>query len=376
VQRLLAQAHDELTRAEAYNEAIAQSKAGDWSAACQTWLQVLNGRPNYREGEAMTWLLGTVEQLLPQFQQMQEDLVHFQKMKQELELVRTAMLLYRRLADTIYQQEWDETISLTRQIMALFPGAPWTPPWLEEVDQQVLKTSSYRDKPQETLGASPASTVDRMIWEKDGKEMVRVPAGEFLYGDEKENRTLPEFWIDKTPVTNAEYAHFVGETKQKPPEHWKGKEPPKDIADHPVVNVSWNEADAYAKWAGKRLPTEEEWEKAARGVDGRKYPWGDQPPTIELCNFSSNFSYIFSNKKTTPVGQYSPQGDSPYSCVDMAGNVWEWIGSYYSDVSKVIRGGSWNYHIKESLHAASHLSPPDSKSDIIGFRCAVSPSSL
>jgi len=99
--------------------------------------------------------------------------------------------------------------------------------------------------------------------------MVRVPAGKFLYGEDKKEVELPEFWIDEAPVTNAEYARFVAETGHKPPEHWKGKTPPKQIADHPVVNVSWDDAIAYAKWAGGRLPTDEEWEKVARGTDGR-----------------------------------------------------------------------------------------------------------
>jgi serine/threonine-protein kinase len=363
VQRLLAQARDELTRAETYNEAIAQGEAGDWLAACQSWLQVLNNRPDYREGEAMSRLLGTVEQLLPQFQQMQQDLVHFQQVKKELETVRTALLLYRRLATTLYQKEWVETVSLAEQIVALFPGDPGTPPWLEEARQQALLASSPPDKPQEALSASPVSTIDKMIWEKDGKEMIRVPAGEFLYGDYKEKRTLPEFWIDKTPVTNAEYARFIAETKQAPPEHWKGKEPSKDTADHPVVNVSWNEAVAYAKWAGKRLPTEEEWEKAARGVDGQEYPWGNRSPTSKLCNFGGHV------RNTTPVGQYSPQGDSPYGCVDMSGNVWEWTASKYDKSSKALRGGSW--HVEEKMLGITNRNylSPDRKYDYIGFRC-------
>jgi formylglycine-generating enzyme required for sulfatase activity len=199
-----------------------------------------------------------------------------------------------------------------------------------------------------------------------------VPAGEFLYGDRKVKKSLPEFWIDKTPVTNAEYARFVAETKQNPPEHWKGKTPTKDMADHPVVNVSWNEAVAYAKWAGKRLPTEEEWEKAARGVDGQKYPWGDQPPTPTLCNFGGKVG------NTTPVGKYSPQGDSPYSCVDMSGNVSEWMASdYIKGGAKVLRGGSWYNGLEGLLRAATRDSTiPDIRVNVIGFRCVVSPGGL
>jgi len=205
------------------------------------------------------------------------------------------------------------------------------------------------------------------VWEvraQDGKEMVRVPAGAFLYGDGKERRKLPEFWIDKTPVTNAEYARFVTATGHKPPRHWKGKTPPEEIVDHPVVNVSWHDAVAYAEWAGKRLPTEEEWEKAARGTDGRKYPWGDQEPASDLCNFGGNVG------DTTPVGKYSPQGDSPYGCVDMAGNVWEWTASDYSGAYKVLRGGSWNYAPNDVRGAYRYGGHPINRNDYGGFRCA------
>jgi formylglycine-generating enzyme required for sulfatase activity len=205
------------------------------------------------------------------------------------------------------------------------------------------------------------------VWEKDGKEMVHVPAGRFLYGEEKEERELPEFWIDKTPVTNTEYAQFVAATGFEPPQHWTGKTPPKRIADHPVVHVSWRDAQAYAAWAGKRLLTEEEWEKAARGTDGRKYPWGNEEPTSELCNFDGN------EGNTTPVGKWSPQGDSPYGCTDMAGNVWEWTSSDYDQERKALRGGSWN-HASDGVRCTSrHKRFPNATSISSGFRCARDP---
>ncbi len=170
---------------------------------------------------------------------------------------------------------------------------------------------------------------DRRVWEKDGKDMVRVPAGEFLYGDDEQKVSLPEFWIDETAVTNGEFARFVQATgykttaeqtgigyaytgskwQQTPGANWRHPGGPRtDIqskADHPVVQVSWEDAVAYSMWAGKRLPTEQEWEKAARGADGREYPWGNQEPTRQLCNFNQH------EHRTTPVGKYSPQGDSP-----------------------------------------------------------------
>jgi formylglycine-generating enzyme required for sulfatase activity len=194
--------------------------------------------------------------------------------------------------------------------------------------------------------------------------MVSVPTGEFLIGDEKRKMHVDAFEIDKYPVTNVQYKRFVDETGHRPPEHWGAGTYLAEEAIHPVVNVSWDDAVAYAEWAGKRLPTEEEWEKAARGTDGRKYPWGDEEPTSDLCNFGGN------EGGTTPVGKYSPQGDSPYGCADMAGNVWEWTSSEYSDWGKVLRGGSW-YRAPDYVRGASrHRYRPGSRYDHYGFRCA------
>ncbi|GIK41626.1 MAG: hypothetical protein BroJett011_54590 [Chloroflexota bacterium] len=211
--------------------------------------------------------------------------------------------------------------------------------------------------------------VETMIWAKDDKEMVRVAAGSFLFGDKKSQAVLPEFWIDRTPVTNAEYYRFVSKTGHRPPPHWgKVKHPPNEIVNHPIVNVSIDDANAYAKWANKRLPTEEEWEKAARGIDGRIYPWGDYSPTPETCNFNLNVG------STTPVGKYSPRGDSPYGCVDMAGNVWEWTTNtleLFIFRPHVFRGGSW-YTSGAFLYSShrnftAYLSRPY----LVGFRCLV-----
>jgi formylglycine-generating enzyme required for sulfatase activity len=290
-------------------------------------------------------------------------------------------LLYQRLQAAANQQDWIEVLILGGQITALQPRFRDVPEQLSQAraalnkvpQPQPVSPSPEPPRPpaQPTQSKLQQKTTDRLIWEKDGKTMVRVPAGEFLYGDKKVKKSLPEFWIDKTPVTNAEYARFIAETKQNPPGHWKGKEPSKHVADHPVAHISWNEAVAYAKWAGKRLPTEEEWEKAARGVDGRKYPWGDQPPTSELCNFNRNIG------GTTPVGRYSPQGDSPYGCVDMSGNVWECTVSDYNKGTKVLRGGSWYYTSEEILRAAyRNYHHPDGRYETLGFRCVGSLGSL
>jgi hypothetical protein len=161
---------------------------------------------------------------------------------------------------------------------------------------------------------------------KDGMEMVLVPEGSFIIGsdgepDEKLQRTirLPAFYIDRYEVSNAQYARFVKETGYPSPPHWNGTNPPPGSENLPVTNVTWFDAMCYAIWAGKRLPTEAEWEKAGRGTDGRLFPWGneDNPKARNL-----------STDKLAPVDSYK-EGVSPYGCYNMAGNVWEWTADWY-----------------------------------------------
>ncbi|MCP4541177.1 MAG: SUMF1/EgtB/PvdO family nonheme iron enzyme [Chloroflexi bacterium] len=232
-------------------------------------------------------------------------------------------------------------------------------------------------------------------------ELVRVPAGEFMMGsdpvkdkyaqddEQPQHRVcVSEFYIAKTPLTNTQYAAFVKATKRKSPRHWEKGKIPSNKGNHPVVNVSWHDAIAFCKWLSREtsqsfhLPTEVEWEKAARGTDGRIYPWGDKPPTPELGNFGKNVG------ETTPVGQYSLQGDSPYGCVDMAGNVWEWTQSLFesypyraddgredmaSPDSRVLRGGSFN-HNDDCVRSSTRDDPnPRYRSGNGGFRVVAAP---
>lgn len=200
---------------------------------------------------------------------------------------------------------------------------------------------------------------------KDGKEMILIPAGEFLMGPNKQPVYLPAYYIDRTPVTNAEYKVFVDATGYSFPPHWRQGKPVPGTEDHPVVQVSWFDAAAYAQWAGKRLPTAAEWEKAARGTDGRIYPWGDVfDPTRLNCGEGGPF-------KTTPVGQYSPQGDSPYGVVDMAGNVYEWTNDGSQVTTMGIRGGCWldGREQAQTFYVRRHT--PRRKNDFIGFRCVM-----
>jgi len=346
VQEKLAQARDELQRARWYDEAIAHGEAERWVKACRAWVNVLRGRWNYRGGEAGERLLDAAAGLLSRH----DELTGASKQSGE------ALRLYDALAVAVEAEDWVQAVEVGEALLQLAPDLSGPQPWIRRARRRLRPVGERGEQ-------KPGG--DTMVWEPDGKEMVRIPAGAFLYGDKKETRELPECWIDKAPVTNAEYARFVAETGHEPPEHWKAKIPPGDIADHPVANVSWHDSTAYAEWAGKRLPTEEEWEKAARGTDGRKYPWGDEEPTSDLCNFGRN------EGRTTPVGKYSPQGDSPYGCADMAGNVWEWTSSDYDDRNKVLRGGSW-LAAPEGVRGAFRLGdlPGNRGGYNGGFRCA------
>ena len=188
---------------------------------------------------------------------------------------------------------------------------------------------------------------------------VYVPAGPFIMGssddpmaqdDEKPQQSdlnLDAFWIMRTEVTNAQYARCVKTGACSEPDNTRWKD--LGYAQHPVTDVDWRQANAYARWVGGRLPTEAEWEKACRGTDGRIYPWGNDPPTTRFANFN----YYVGD--TTPVGNY-PSGASPYGVLDMAGNVWEWTSSQYTSYPydqkdgrenpegqdvRTFRGGAW-----------------------------------
>ncbi|BBB46997.1 hypothetical protein Pelsub_P0224 [Pelolinea submarina] len=192
--------------------------------------------------------------------------------------------------------------------------------------------------------------------------MVKVPAGEFLYGEDQEKTETKEFFIDLYPVTNADYKKFVDATGHTEPASWRKGTWPEGKENHPVVEVNWESASAYAAWAGKRLPTNEEWEKAARGTDGRTWPWGNEFDRDKCNTFSGD---------TTPVGQYSPAGDSPYGCQDMAGNVWEWIGGGKpSQLRAPLRGGDWLDGAEEAQTFFIRMHTPLRKNPFVGFRCA------
>ena len=244
-------------------------------------------------------------------------------------------------------------------------------------------------------------------------EMVSIPAGEFVIGNNgrglAEGRgnadETPEYRaylgtyrMDRYEVTNVHYKAFVEATDRRSPKHWKtalsagnpdqGLTYAPEKADHPVVYVDWYEANAYCHWVGKRLPTEREWEKAARGTDGRIYPWGNRYD-VQKAN-SPQYWLVKSLKgDTLPVGSFE-NGKSPYGLYDMAGNVYEWtsnwykpypgnheFNAHYGEKNKIVRGGSWYDCLSYGcgLSAPSYNRSrfaPAIRNKGFGFRCAQS----
>ena len=230
---------------------------------------------------------------------------------------------------------------------------------------------------------------------KDSSVMVRIPAGEFEMGDGKDTNCpkhkhkveLSEYWMGVYCVTNRQYGQFVAETKHRVPDKadygdpiWKNGQCPADKLDHPVVCVSWDDAGAYAKWAGLSLPSEAQWEKAARGPQGLIYPWGDEWDQSK-CRNSTNKG----NNTTSAVWEYS-NGTSGYGTLQQSGNVWEWCADWWDEgyygkspvkdpggpnggSYRVYRGGSWNYDDASRFRGSYRNGDvPALRHDDLGFR--------
>lgn len=277
---------------------------------------------------------------------------------------------------------------LTARLVSIVDRGLLTPP--ERADAGRILSLLGDPRP----GVGVVDSVPDILW-------CAVPGGEFTMGadditdDERpvHRLRLDRFRMAKYPVTNAQYAAFVAATGHAAPRHWQGGAPPAELANHPVVNVTWHDAMAFCVWLSKvsgeevRLPSEAQWEKAAKGGQGNsRYPWGDEEPDESRCNFDDNIG------GTTTVGMYSV-GDSPYGCCDMSGNVWEWTRSLWGErfgdaefgypydpadgresieapdsVQRVLRGGAF-FNLQLSVRCAfRYRNSPDLRLDNIGFR--------
>lgn len=249
-----------------------------------------------------------------------------------------------------------------------------------------------------TVSAATAASDSEPIIKQ---QTVLIPAGPFWMGnngrgvtdgpgDEDERPlhqvTVEAFSIDMYETTNAMYKAFMEATGQKPPKHWPGSSYPPGKANHPVTYVSWHEAASFCQWAGKRLPTEHEWEKAARGTDQRIFPWGND---FDLARANTPQRWLSLSQKgdTTPVGSFEA-GKSPYGVYDMSGNVYEWVSDWYlpypgnqfpnqhyGTKNKIVRGGSWydclsyGCGLSSPTYNRSRFNP-DIRNKGFGFRCA------
>lgn len=273
--------------------------------------------------------------------------------------------------------------------------------------------------PSPTPANAPPAGADRWVSPVDGMELVRIPAGAFLMGsntspwdfEEPEHTvTLAEYWIDKIPVTNAMFTRYIEATGyvttaekngwgyvspgqgefETQGANWRHPfGPQSDLAgkeNYPVVQVTWHEAQAYCTWAGRRLLTEAEWEKAARGGDGRIYPWGSAVD-CSRANYSNKIGE-YCTGGLTPVDAY-PSGASPYDVLDMTGNTWDWVADWYqadyyrvspaenptgptSGEKRVHRGGAWYNFDLQSQPSYRYSNPPERAFSSVGFRCGYS----
>jgi len=239
---------------------------------------------------------------------------------------------------------------------------------------------------------------------KDGAPMALIPAGEFIMGtslsvrdggrDEYPERRilLDAFYLDTFEITNVRYLEFITATGHRVPEHprdktlslWQRPVFPAVFADHPVVNVDWVDAQAYCAWAGRRLPTEAEWERAARGTTGLRFPWGNSEPTRTQANYLNQWR---NGAALEPVGSH-PQGASVEGVQDLQGNVWEWVADWYDPYyyekgsvrnpqgpatgsQKVIRGSGWESEAPLLRSAHRLHGEPTNRNHSLGFRCAM-----
>lgn len=267
---------------------------------------------------------------------------------------KLANIWYTKAKEFMAKEQYDDAIAAAGKVPKNLPG------WRKKIDDLIRQCA------------------DLLI----RKEMVEIPAGEFVMGGVTVGDTaIPQrrvqvkrFFIDRHEVSHIQYQKFIEATNYTPPEYWKGKVPPRGSEEVPVVAIAYEDALAYATWKVKRLPTEEEWEKAARGSDGRTYPWGNTFDAMK-CN---SMALRVGKALPMPVGAF-PKGASPYGCTDMAGNAMEWTsteasltdasGSGRARIFRILKGGSFLFN-ENMCQCGARLAENQSLRLMgVGFRC-------
>lgn len=273
--------------------------------------------------------------------------------------------------------------------------APEAPPKPAPPKREIPPTTPKPPSPTPTAPSerkTQALATKAEIRARDSTPMVLIPAGEFLMGSENGDQEkknpmhsvyLDAFYIDKFEVTIGQYEKFLRSAKRKTPRYWEQVDP-NGPRDHPVIGVDWEDAQAYCEWVGKHLPTEAEWEKAAKGSDGRIYPWGNESPTANHGNFEQCCEW--KGYKSLAEVTLHEEGKSPYGVYNMTGNVREWTRDWYdaeyysksppsnprgpeSGVERVIRGGSWASSDEYLQVTNRDREQPNFQSATIGIRC-------
>ncbi|MDX8386135.1 MAG: SUMF1/EgtB/PvdO family nonheme iron enzyme [Gallionella sp.] len=261
-------------------------------------------------------------------------------------------------------------------------------------DDPYVNKTEYDAPAEATAGMSVPMLYDETRIGKEPNKMIAIPAGKYIRGSDdrlpdegpRYDAETDAFLIDVHEVTNLQYKQFINATNRRSPKHFRNRTYPTGKVDHPVVWVSWNDAHDYCEWAGKRLPTDIEWEKAARGTDGRDYPWGND---FDLTRVNSpvRWDTLGIEGDTLPVGSFEG-GKSPYGLYDTSGNVWEWTESWYTqypdnqwpsenygEIYKVLKGGSWwdcsfyQCGVSAPVFNRSYFKK-NIKNTSFGFRCA------
>jgi DNA-binding XRE family transcriptional regulator len=285
-------------------------------------------------------------------------------------------LSYARKAVGLTQEQLAEMIHVDRSTVFHWEAGDHRPqPYLWPKLAKVIEISRDRimdllireNEPE--IDAQESIRASHIRHPMDGRLMAKIDGSVFLSGPGNEPTWLPTFYIDVYPVTNAEYARFIAATGHTPPQHWTDERTPEHLSDHPVVLVTWNDAAAYAEWAGKSLPSGPQWEKAARGTRGTVYPWGDQP-TPAKCNVREN-----GVGSTTTVDCYK-SGVSPYGVFDLCGNIWEWCSTETRPSRHELKGGAWTSPFLRATPSSFNDAAASMCDDDTGFRCVVTAETL